>query len=125
MRAAIFFFILAATVILMADGTGVTSRVRITADESNRNWEQTFFGDRLGAMRKTDETTDDLLPTDADTAQGDSAQKTQNKGIISKGKRTVEYHIIQEESEEGDSSRKVKKRVIIEKESPDAPAPRK
>lgn len=124
MRAAIFICILAATVILMADGTGVTSRVRITADESNRNWEQTFFGDRLAAMKKADETADDLLIPDADAVERQpkgSAIKTPPV----KGKLTVEYHIIQEESEEGDSSRKVKKRVIIEKESPDAPAPRK
>ncbi|HOW52971.1 MAG TPA: hypothetical protein PLV42_13120 [bacterium] len=124
MRAAIFICILAATVILMADGTGVTSRVRITADESNRNWEQTFFGDRLAAMKKTDETADDLLIPDADAAE--KQQKgTELKALPLKGKRTIEYHIIQEETEEGDSSRKVKKRVIIEKESPDAPAPRK
>ncbi len=124
MRAAIFIIILAATALLMADGAGVTSRVRITADESNRNWEQKFFGDRLRAMKNADETADDLLSPDADAAE--KRQKgTELKAPPLKGKRTIEYHIIQEETEEGDSSRKVKKRVIIEKEQPDAPAPQK
>lgn len=124
MRAAIVISLLAASFLLMADGAGVTSRVRITADESNRNWEQNFFGDRLRAMEKTDETADDLLTPDADTVERQQ-KGTAIKAPPLKGKRTIEYHIIQEESEEGDSSRKVKKRVIIEKELPDAPAPQK
>ncbi len=124
MRTAIAISLLTASFLLMADGAGVTSRVRITADESNRNWEQNFFGDRLRAMKKTDETTDDLLTPDTDAAE--KRQKgTVLKAPPPKGKRTIEYHIIQEETEEGDSSRKVKKRVIIEKEPPDAPAPQK
>lgn len=126
MRRILFFALLTVTTFLFADGSGVTSRVRITADESNRNWEQSFFGDRLRTITKNGETADDLSATDADNiAQETQKISSDTKAPVLKGKRTVEYHIIQESSEEGKGSRKVKKRVIIEPNKPDVPAPHK
>ena len=121
MRSLAIPIILCASFLLLAGGSGVTSRVRVAIDESNRNWETVFFGDRLRAMTRQSETGDDLSGPD-DDALLQKKRSAEGARSLTPGKRTVEIHITQEESENGPAVRKVKKRVIIEKT---APAPQK
>jgi len=101
--------------LLWADGSGVTSRVRISSNETNRGWEQTFFDAvaLAGMTRLSDEPADALPMPDLDTPNT-AGQDRAKKVSAPPRRRTVEYHIIQEEPEQGDRSRKVKKRVVIE-----------
>lgn len=115
MRYPLLFLLLLTGLILRADGPGVTSRVRIASDGSNSGWEQTFFDAAVlaGMTRLPDETVDALATPDLDTPRT-AGQDRAKKVSAPPPRRTVEYHIIQEESEQGGRSRKVKKQVVIE-----------
>lgn len=115
MRYPLLFLLLLTGLILRADGPGVTSRVRIASDGSNSGWEQTFFdaAQLAGMTRLSEEPTDTLTGDDSDIPKTTGPEQAK-KAVAPAPRRTVEYHIIQEESEQGDRSRKVKKRVVIE-----------
>lgn len=114
MRYPLLFLLLLTGLIVRADGPGVTSRVRIASDGSNSGWEQTFFDAAVlaGMTRLSDEPVDALATPDLDTPR--TAGQDRAKKVSAPPRRTVEYHIIQEESEQGGRSRKVKKQVVIE-----------
>ncbi len=118
MRRYLVFLSLITALLCAGEGRGVTSRVRISVDESNKNWETFFFGDRLKAFTRG-------AQTDADEGQSDEdslvplpeTSSSLRKKETSK-RKTVEYHIIQESSEGGNSVRKVKKRIVTDIPSP-------
>jgi len=117
----LFFFAMFAES-LAVDASGVTSRVRISADESNKNWEEIFFGDRLKEIRQRSSSSHDPEKQDNDTllpSPSVSSKSAGRKAVLPSPRHTVEYHIIQEESEKGTRSRQVKKKIITEPTSPE------